>query len=400
MRPLAAFAATEAAGGIVLLAATALALAWANSPWDGRYFDLVHHHLSLDLRFTSFEGTFGHAVNDGLMTLFFFVVGLEIKREVTRGELASPRRAALPVAAALGGMVVPALIYLAWNAGGEGAHGWGIPMATDIAFAMGVLALLGRRAPFSLKVFLLALAIVDDLGAILVIAVFYTDSVSFAALGWAALLVGAVLALRWRGVTSFSAYTVAGVLLWAAVYQSGVHATIAGVVLAALTPAARSESDTASPLDRLERGLHPWVSYGIVPLFALANAGVALSRDLVADAASSHVSLGIATGLVFGKPLGILAASYLAVRFGLAELPSNVRYGHLLGLGLVAGIGFTVSLFVTNLAFESAVMVDEAKVAILGASTFAGVLGFAYLWLLPGEPEAVADVAAEPTAGS
>jgi len=384
VRPLAAFTATEASGGIVLLAATALALIWANSPWDGRYFDLVHHELGIDFRAFEIRDSFGHLVNDGLMTVFFFVVGLEIKRELVEGELASPRKAALPVAAALGGMVAPALIYTAWNLGGEGVHGWGIPMATDIAFAMGVLALLGGRAPTSLKVFLLALAIVDDLGAILVIAVFYTDSVSWVALGWAAAVLVGVLVVRRAGVQAIWLYVVLGIFLWAAVYKSGIHATIAGVVLASLAPVEGDVGD--SVLDRLEAALHPWVSYGIVPLFALVNAGVAVSSGLVGDSLTSPVSLGIATGLVIGKPAGIAAACFVAARLRIAELPSNADYGHLLGLGLVAGIGFTVSLFITNLAFDSARLVDEAKLGILAASTFAGAIGFVYLWFAPGEP--------------
>lgn len=384
VRPLAAFTATEASGGIVLLAATALALIWANSPWDGRYFDLVHHELGIDFRAFEIRDSFGHLVNDGLMTVFFFVVGLEIKRELVEGELASPRKAALPVAAALGGMVAPALIYTAWNLGGEGVHGWGIPMATDIAFAMGVLALLGGRAPTSLKVFLLALAIVDDLGAILVIAVFYTESVSWVALGWAAAVLVGVLVVRRAGVQAIWLYVVLGILLWAAVYKSGIHATIAGVVLASLAPVEGDVGD--SVLDRLEVALHPWVSYGIVPLFALVNAGVAVSSGLVGDSLTSPVSLGIATGLVIGKPAGIVAACFVAARLRIAELPSNADYGHLLGLGLVAGVGFTVSLFITNLAFDSARLVDEAKLGILAASTFAGAIGFVYLWFAPGEP--------------
>lgn len=433
IQPVSAFITTEAGGGVVLLAAALVALVWANSPWDGRYFDLVHAHLSADFGPVSIDDSFGHLVNDGLMTVFFFVVGLEIKRELLTGELSSPRKAALPVAAALGGMIVPALLFAAWNAGGEGAHGWGIPMATDIAFAMGVLAVLGRRAPFSLKVFLLALAIVDDLGAILVIATFYTDSISFEALAWAAAVLSIIVAVARAGVRNTNVYVFLGAIFWLAFYKTGIHATLAGVILAMLTPwqprytqealkagaldlmgkyrEARDRGDAGearqvladfeslsrgaeAPLDRLERALHPWVSYGIVPLFALVNAGVALSGGLFSDAAGSQVSQGIAIGLVIGKPVGIVLASFIAIRLGLAELPSNVNYGHIAGLGLVAGIGFTVSLFVTNLAFESAALVDQAKLGVLAASAFAGVVGFAYLWFAPGEP--VPAEAAEP----
>ncbi len=433
IQPIGEFVNTEASGGIFLLAATVIALAWANSPWDHRYFDLIHAHLSADFGLFSIDDSFGHLVNDGLMTVFFFVVGLEIKRELLHGELASPRKAALPVAAAIGGMVVPALIYVAWNAGGEGAKGWGVPMATDIAFAMGVLALLGRRAPFSLKVFLLALAIVDDLGAILVIALFYTDSISVEALVWAIALVGVIVVAARAGVRSTDVYVVLGLFFWIAVYKSGIHATVAGVVLAMLTPSkpqftprafeasaldllvsyrhARDAGDheqsqqvlaefealsrgTESPLDRLEHTLHPWVSYLIVPVFALVNAGVTISGGLISDSLSSPVSIGVATGLALGKPLGIVLACFIAVKLGLAELPSNTDYGHMVGIGLVAGIGFTVSLFITNLAFDSAVLVDEAKLGILAASTLAGAIGFVYLWIAPGEPDPVSELEA------
>ena len=426
VRPVAAFVQTEASGGILLLAATVVALAWANSPWDGSYNDFWHAELSADFNLFRIDEALGEVVNDALMAIFFFVVGLEIKRELVRGELASRRKAALPIAAALGGMIVPALIYAAWNAGGDGARGWGIPMATDIAFAMGVLALLGRRAPFSLKVFLLALAIVDDLGAILVIALFYTESVSFEATAWALLLAATIFGAGRAGLRSTDVYVILGIAFWIAVYKTGVHATVAGVVLAMLTPArafysqgafegsaedlmvayraARERGDhenaqqilseieelsrdTEAPLDRLEHQLHPWVSYLIVPVFALANAGVSLSGGLIADAAASPVTLGIVLGLVVGKPLGIVIACLLAVRLGFAQLPSNTHFGHIIGVGLVAGIGFTVSLFITGLAFSEQSLADEARIGILAASFAAGVIGFVYLWVLPGEPE-------------
>lgn len=432
VRPAQAFVHAEASGGIVLLAAALLALAWANSPWDGAYHDLWHARLRFDFNLVTVDDTLGHLVNDGLMTVFFFVAGLEIKRELLHGELASPRRAALPVAAALGGMVVPAGIYAVFNAGSESAHGWGIPMATDIAFSLGVLALLGRRAPFNVKVFLLALAIVDDLGAIAVIAVFYTESVSLAALGWAAAATGGVLVARRAGVANLALYVALGAALWLAVYSSGVHATLAGVVLAVLTPAtavfqrerfegsagellarfraARSSGDaeaqqatlgeferlvrgSESPLTRLERGLHPWVSYLVVPVFALANAGVPISREALSDAATSGVTAGVALGLVLGKPVGILLFSWVAVRFGIATLPANVRMLHVAGVGLLAGIGFTVSLFVTGLAFTSEVVEQQAKMGILGASAVAGVLGYFYLWFAPGDPAPAEDAA-------
>ena len=392
IQPISEFVNTEASGGIFLLVATAVALLWANSPWDYRYFDLIHAHLAIDLGIFSIDNSLGHLVNDGLMTVFFFVVGLEIKRELIHGELASRRKAALPVAAAIGGMVVPALIYVAWNAGSDGAKGWGIPMATDIAFAMGVLALLGRRAPFSLKVFLLALAIVDDLGAILVIAVFYTDSISLEALFWAGFMLVVIIAaararrpqhrclrrarhaLLGRGLqerdprhagrggarhadpgarrASPSATSKASALDLLVSYR---HARDRGETEQAQQVLEEFESlsrGTESPLDRLEHTLHPWVSYLIVPVFALVNAGVVISSGLISDSVSSPISLGIASGLVIGKPLGILVACFIAVRLGIADLPRNTNYGHILGLGLIAGIGFTVSLFITGLAFD------------------------------------------------
>ena len=408
---------TEVSGGIVLLAATFVALVWANSPWDGAYFDLWHREFVLDTSLFTIEEDLGHLVNDGLMAIFFFVVGLEIKRELVHGELATPRRALLPVAAALGGMIVPAAIYLAFNSSGDGAKGWGIPMATDIAFALGVLAMLGRRVPLSLKVFLLALAIVDDLGAILVIAVFYSDGISVEALAWAGAVIVAVLAAQRYGVQSVNVYMVLGALLWVAVLKSGIHATIAGVALALLTPSsprvkpeeakkhmarllarlelAEEERESTgvilqemeivsrsaeSPLQRLETALHPWASFFIIPVFALANAGLPLSVDTLRDAASSQVSLGIGAGLIIGKCAGITLATWIVVRLGMTQLPAGMNWGHISGAALLGGIGFTVSLFITGLAFTDVPEVEaEAKIGILVASALAGVGG--YLWL-------------------
>ncbi|MBI5946996.1 MAG: Na+/H+ antiporter NhaA [Chloroflexi bacterium] len=416
--PLQAFIRTEAFGGILLLAAAVAALAWVNSPWDASYADLWDTHLTVDLGFYRLEESLAHFVNDGLMAIFFFVVGMEIKREIVHGELREPRRAALPIVAALGGMAVPALIYTAFNAGGPAAHGWGIPMATDIAFAVGVLALLGRRIPLGLKVFLLALAIVDDLGAIVVIAVFYTDSLSVAALGWAALTLAGILVMNRAGIRNFAVYAPFAVVFWAAVLESGIHATLAGVALAVLVPsrpvgdrslfegrlgwfarrfrAARARGaeeevevviegveelarEAETPLDRLERLLHPWVSYGVVPVFALANAGVAISAGSVTDALGSSAGAGAALGLLIGKPVGIFASSWLAVRMGLAALPVGVGWRHIGGAGLVAGMGFTVSLFITALAFEDPTVIDDAKIAILVATIAAGSAGYALL---------------------
>ena len=428
IRPAQEFVGTEALGGIILLAAAVFAVAWANSPWQDSYFDLWAATFRFDSSLITLHMDLHEAVNDGLMTVFFFVVGLEIKRELLHGELASLRRAALPTAAAIGGMIVPALIYTVANGGGEGAKGWGIPMATDIAFAMGALALLGRRVPFSLKVFLLALAIVDDLGAIIVIAVFYTESISLEALAWGAVVLCAILLAARAGVRSVDFYVLLGVLFWLAMFKSGIHATLAGVVLAALTPARphlretsfataaagllarfrreetsgddeggadairqfeRLTRDSESPLERLEQQLHPWTSFLVVPLFAVANAGIAVSSDLVREAAGSPITLGVAFGLVLGKPIGIFLFSWLAVRAGIASLPRDVSFVHILGAGLVAGIGFTVSLFIAGLAFPTNGLADEAKIGILAASLVAGIAGYIYLWIAPGEPDAM-----------
>ncbi|MGH2474175.1 MAG: Na+/H+ antiporter NhaA, partial [Candidatus Limnocylindrales bacterium] len=336
-------------------------------------------------------------INDGLLALFFFVVGLEIKRELVEGELRDPRRAALPVWAALGGMIVPALIYAAFNAGGEGSDGWGIPMATDIAMAVGVLSLLGSRASPSLKLFLLALAIVDDIGAIVVIAVFYTKDIDGEALLASAGLVMVVVVMRRGGVASVAPYAVVGAGLWLALHESGVHATLAGVALGLLTPtqpirhpelvdaaeladvssyeAARQTATAAresvSVVEWLEHQLHPWTSFVIVPLFVLANAGVALSGGAVGDALRSSVAGGIVVGLVVGKFVGIAGFTWLAARLRIARLPEDASWSGILGVSALAGIGFTVSIFITDLAFAGTALEDQAKIAILAASVLA-----------------------------
>jgi NhaA family Na+:H+ antiporter len=402
-----------------LLAALA-ALVWANLPGDS-YNDFWNTHVVIDLDRVELDLSLIHWVNDGLMAIFFFVVGLEIKRELVKGELADPQKAALPVAAAIGGMVVPALVYTAFNARGEGADGWGIPMATDIAFAVGVLSLLGPRVPLALKVFLLALAIADDIGAIVVIAVFYTEDIDPTWLAVAAATFAGVAAMGRFGVRAVYIYVAVGVFAWLAVYESGVHATIAGVVLGLLTPVyayyedehvqARvlalaedlRQADTregneieestlrgleelsrgSQPVsDRLEHALHPWTSYLIIPVFALANAGVELGGGAIADAVQSPIAVGAALGLVAGKPVGIALASLVAVRIGFAALPEGVDWKMLVATGMIAGIGFTVSLFIAGLAFDAADLVDEAKIGILGGSAFIGLAGvLALRWL-------------------
>jgi NhaA family Na+:H+ antiporter len=421
-KPLQSFLDAEAASGLLLLGATIVALVWANSPWKTSYDDLWHTTLTVRFGSWSVAEDARHWVNDGLMSLFFLVVGLEIKREVTTGELRTLRAAALPAIAAIGGMVVPAGIYLAVTAGGAGAGGWGVPMATDIAFALGVLTLAARHAPAGLKPFLLTLAIVDDIGAILVIAVVYSSGISWGALGVAVLVVAGILLLQRIQVRAAPPYLLLGVALWLALFRSGVHPTIAGVLLGLLTPAVpfqrpRAVSEEAhrvadetvdepdppdadaeqwmylewlsreavSPLARVEALLHKWTTGLIIPLFALANAGVAVSVGALADAATDRVAIGIVAGLVIGKLVGIVGASAIAVRTRLATLPRDVTLRDVVGAGVVAGIGFTVSLFIAELAFTGP-LVDVAKIAILAASLVAGAAGFALLRVLEPPP--------------
>jgi NhaA family Na+:H+ antiporter len=372
-RPFARFLELEAASGIMLLGATVIAVAWANSPWSSSYGHLLHLTA---LPLPGVELDVHGAVDDALMALFFFVVGLEIRREVVAGELRDRRTAALPVVAAIGGMVVPALVYVAVNAGHPGSSGWGIPMATDIAFAVGVASLLGRRVPTSLTVFLLTAAVVDDLGAIAVIAVFYTDSVRPVWLaGAAASLVGLWLIGR-RGWWSPAVFAVVGAFVWYATLRSGLHATLAGVALAMVVPRAGAEPVA----DRVEERWHPWTSYVVIPVFALANAGVALGGDAVSDALSSRVTWGVIAGLVVGKVVGVAGAGSLAIRLGVGRRPAGTNGLHLLGVGIVAGLGFTMSIFVTLLAFDSPQLVDESKIGVFGASIVAAALGLTTLW--------------------
>jgi Na+:H+ antiporter, NhaA family len=412
LQPLQTFLRTEQAGGILLLAAAVAALVWANSPWRASYDAVWHTQLTIGIGNWSLAEDLQHWVNDALMALFFLVVGLEIKRELLTGELREPRVAALPAIAALGGMAVPALLYLAINSGGEPARGWGVPMATDIAFALGVLALVGGRLPAALKSFLLALAIVDDIGAILVIAVFYSGSIDVLPLLAAGALLALIVVLQRLQVRWTVVYVLLGVGVWLATFQSGVHATIAGVALGLATPAVpfqrpravsleahRIADDTVddpvppdadahhwlhlagltreavSPLARLEHLLHPWTSYLVIPVFALANAGVSLSSSTLTEALSSGVTLGVVAGLVVGKTVGVTAFAWAATRTGITRLPDGVRWRHLVGVAALAGIGFTVSLFITGLAFERPELQDAAKVGVLAASLLAGLLG-------------------------
>ena len=374
-RPLAEFVHSETTGGIALAAATVAALVWANTA-PGSYADAWSFtfgpdsplHLHLDL----------HAwINDGLMTVFFFVVGLEIKRELVVGELQRFRDASLPLVAAAGGMLVPALIYVAFNAGGSGRNGWGIPMATDIAFVLGVLSLLGSRAPSGLRLFLLAVAIIDDIGAIIVIALFYSEGINMSALAGALVVVVVIVGTRAMGLTRPIAYLPLGIALWLLLHESGVHATIAGVLLGLLTPA--RPVGGRNVLDSLQHRLHPYSALVVVPVFALANAGVVLRADSVRDAVNSSISWGIFVGLVVGKTVGLAGAVLIARRLGIADLPTGIGTRHLLGAGALAGIGFTVALFIADLTFTQATGLSDAKLAILAASVVAGALGS---WLI------------------
>ena len=443
VRPTARFIQIEAAGGIVIVIAALAALIWANVA-SSAYEELWGTEIVLDFDILTLRESLDGWVNDGLMVVFFFVVAMEIKRELVLGELADRRQAALPVMAALGGMIVPALIYTGFNAGGEGASGWGIPVATDIAFALGVLALVGRRVPPPLKVFLLTLAVADDVGGIAIIAFFYTDDISVGWLGAAVGMVGLVVAMNLAGVRAIPVYLIAGLGLWLCVFESGVAATIAGVILGLLTPAAplynrarldptlhvhlaelddsmrmepglmREEQagealrlieefsrETQSPLERLERTVEPWAAFLIVPIFALANAGIDLGGGRIPDAAGSDVAIGIAAGLLLGKVVGVSSFTYLAVRLGVAMLPSGVRWSQIGGVALLAGIGFTVAIFIATLSFDEtaagAPLAENAKMGIFAASLVAAVLGYFVLRIAcrPGAAGAPDDVGPE-----
>jgi NhaA family Na+:H+ antiporter len=411
VNPLIRFLHVETASGVALLLATVAALILANSPAQESYRAFWDRPLSLQIGAFSLSHSLQDWINDGLMVIFFFVIGLEVKREVVLGELRDIRRAMLPIVAAIGGMVAPAGIYLALQYGQPGERGWGIPMATDIAFVVGCMALLGPRVPHGLRVMLLSLAIADDIGSILVIAVGYTESLHFGALVIGLVWIVFVVAFRWLGVRNMGVYVFLGIMVWLAFLKSGVHPTISGVILGLLTPSRsylsegafiawldrarrRLEGDwakkperaeqirqlqwvareTISPLEYLEQVLHPWVAFGIMPIFALANADVPFQVTTIVAPASIAVMLG----LVIGKPVGILLASWLAVRAGLAKLPDGVGWPTLLGAGCLAGIGFTMALFIADLAL-SGPLLDEAKIGILSGSVLSAALGMAVL---------------------
>jgi NhaA family Na+:H+ antiporter len=434
LAPFQRFASVASAGGIVLLVATIIAMVWANSPWAVTYHRLWETPISIGAGALNVRSTLHHVISDGLMAVFFFLVGLEIKREVLAGELKSRRTAALPMLGAVGGMLVPAVLFAIVNIGGSGIAGWGVPMATDIAFALGVLALLGERVPIGLKVFLAALAIIDDIGAILVIAIFYSGGVSWLALAAAVALVGLSVGANAAGVRQPSAYGALGIGLWVAMSMSGVHATVAGVLLAMTIPVgtriderafldhaqrALKDFDAAAvvtaadpdvtvlsntnhhtalediatlaeqaqpPLIRIERSLHGIVSFGIMPLFALANAGVSLSGDALRAELASPVTLGVVIGLVLGKPIGITIFSLVGVRWGIAVLPPGVSWPILAGASVLGGIGFTMSMFIARLAFPDVVTLETAKLGILIASAVAGLTGWFVLLRLLRSP--------------
>lgn len=422
MEPFQRFIHAQSTGGVLLLAATVLAMIWANSPWAESYGTFWNTPVSLVVGSHALTEPLLEWINDGLMAMFFFVIGLEIKREILVGELASFRQAAFPLTAAVGGALLPAALYLALNTTGPGAPGWGIPMATDIAFALGILALLGSRVPLALKVFLTALAIADDLIAVLVIALFYTSTISWLSLGIGAGFLALLISANLAGVRHPLVYSVLGIGgLWLAFLLSGVHATIAGV-LAAMTIPARTRltgreflsrgkdllerfekamspekpqlanrerhqiahhmktavQHVETPLQQLEHALHPWVTVVVMPVFALANAGIRLDTDIGAMLINP-VALGIILGLLVGKPVGIVLSSWLVIRGGLATLPEGVSWSHLWAVGCLAGIGFTMSLFITGLAFTHGPSLMPAKVGILVASTTAGTIGWLFL---------------------
>jgi Na+:H+ antiporter, NhaA family len=362
---LARFFATEASSGILLAIATLLAMLVANSRLSGGYFELLHTYF--------FGLSLQHWINDGLMVIFFFVVGMEIKRELMAGELSNPKQAALPIAGALGGMIAPALIYFWLNPQYPESRGWGIPMATDIAFALGVLSFFGRRVPFPLKIFLLALAIVDDLGAVLVIAFFYTKEIAGPFLGFAALGLGATVLLKKAGIRSYLPYIALGVGVWYCVLRSGVHATVAGVLLGFLTPL---EFRQDKPLEDLVHRIHPWMSFFIMPIFALANAGVSLDGADLRVLAANTIFQGVGLGLLIGKPIGIVAFAWLAVKMKIAQLPRGIDWGDMLGVGFLGGIGFTMALFVSSLALYPEQEIFSKTGILLGslAATVAGCL--------------------------
>lgn len=370
----------ESSAGILLILAALAALVASNSFLLDHYKGLLQTPVSVQVGGLEIAKPLILWINDGLMAIFFLLIGLEIKREVLQGELSSLDKAALPIVAAIGGMAVPALVYLGINMGSpESLRGWAIPAATDIAFALGILMLLGSRVPVSLKIFLLAIAIIDDLGAILIIAMFYTSNLSLLALGLAAVGVVALIGLNRSGVKATTPYLLIGLVIWVCVLKSGVHATLAGVVTALLIPIKGRTAEEQSPLHKLEHDLHPWVAFGILPVFAFGNAGVSLSGIGFADLLAP-LPLGIALGLFFGKQLGVFGATLLAVKTGIAKRPKGTSWAQLYGIACLTGVGFTMSLFIGTLAFETDALLDQVRLGVLSGSVLSAVTGAAVLW--------------------
>lgn len=409
----------EASGGILLIIFTAVALIWANSPWGHFYHEFWHYDLSIGIGDYKLSHSLLHWINDGLMAIFFFVVGLEIKREMLAGELSSFKKASLPISAAIGGMIVPATIFLLINRNQPGTEGWGVPMATDIAFSLGVLSLLGRRVPLSLKIFLVAFAIVDDLGAVIIIAFFYSEDIQWIMLLYSGLLLGLLSIFNYLNIRHIPLYVVVGLIIWFLFMKSGIHPTLAGVLIAFTIPANRRLSiktfnqdvthnlkpycntcsnkmtlnhdqleaidnmqvlikRVQSPLQSLEHSLHTFVTFIVMPLFALTNAGVILTQS--GSGFFSPLSVNIEISLIFGKVIGIALFSWFAVKIGMSALPRNVNWSHILGLGFLGGMGFTMSLFISNLAYtDNVTMLNEAKIGILVGSMVAGITGYLIL---------------------
>lgn len=379
LRPLERFVRIESSSGIVLLLTTALALIWANSPLAESYDDLWHAPLTLGVGPYITSQSLHFWINDGLMTIFFLVVGLEIRREMRDGALSSLRLASVPIAAALGGVAVPALIYVFLNPDPLLLHGWAVPTATDIAFAVGVLVLLGKRVPVALRVLLLAIAIIDDIAAILIIALFYSSGIDYMGLLIAGAGIALVLLWQQLGFTSAFSYIVPGIVVWGGMLYAGIHPALGGVVLGLMTPVSGPPSEPEqSPLARVESALHPWVAYFVIPLFALANAGVNLNGALPALETYTTLFWGIAAGLVIGKPLGIGLVTWLALTLRFGSLPPGVDARGVILVGTLAGIGFTMSVFIANLAFADEALLSAAKLAVLAGSLCAAVIGLAY----------------------
>ena len=368
----------EASGGLILIASAAVALMVANSEAAGLYEATLERKV--------FGLSVLHWINDALMALFFVLVGLEIKRELLDGQLASWSHRMLPGIAALGGMIAPALVYLAFNTTAATARGWAIPAATDIAFSLGVLALLGSRVPVQIKVLLTALAIIDDLGAIVIIALFYTADLSLLSLGLAAAGLAALLVLNLAGVRRIAPYALVGIFLWVCVLKSGVHATLAGVAIGFAVPLRGGKEGDESPLRHLEHTLHPWVTYGILPVFAFANAGVSLTGLSLSAALLDPVTLGVALGLFFGKQIGVIGTTWLAVRLGIGSTPTGATWFQFYGLALLTGIGFTMSLFIGTLAFQAPEYNDAVRIGVLSGSLVCAVAGYLVLYVAGGRP--------------